>query len=894
MARDGKRPAWDVKRANRLMRPMTVKIEALRRLKAPSKPAAKAANPQSVKAPEAKPPAHFQGSAGSPDWVKPARKVRLYSAAAPPNPVGAAASTQPAAETDAGQLSIPSPYINRTSAAPDPSDVMKPPPPIRISRRPSNLDTNDLQGGLIAAFVEVLWATASDSTLAPSTAPDSNELKPAGVSMVSSLKVMCARAIPAAISWELDQCSDLPTDERDDVITRVYEEFQFPDTKDVLPQTVRAHAIHLIKRAMSEGLIRPSVIFPLLNLKCVPLDSNEAEELLYVDVHQHVIARLEAESGCCQKLECFATSVFAAVTPETSLIAKRRLQFKLTKNLLEMGFPVEWTTLTGMLPVWQALFCVFVECWAAADVAADFLSVAMELATGVRQASKDALKTWEAEWVGKGPNASKEILEDRLTTTIYSLTTILAAFGIAPMVCVQYRSKTDGIVRILNNLAVEMVAGYGKGAGGRTGHKARRASYVVAATILTQITGHFIAEGPACVSLNDLVGFLQDNFDDGILDMLPDFVISVAGAVYRLTSAFQPRAIGEMTFPLILRFHIITKLMKPSVPGLALLPSTKFFLRRVGMATALMYPGPGSLEWSDWVTTIGESLSREERKYFATHPLRIPVRPKKNPQRVQGFRWDEGICEWVSSTPMAGHHILKSLFTCQADKPLIWTGFARKIRWAPQQFMDFVDQDDGERDPLEPTPVVRGSKKGIFFGGPAPEPWQDKYYKSNAKAVEDEEEEEEANEDEKLDEDSEMTSEGWETGDDLESAAKTDEHSGTDDEPTSTDDDVEADENISQGKVPQVKAPKVSKVARGKQPLRTLSPATDDSDSDELAPKPRKKPLKEISIPNTNKRPAVEDSDDELSLGLPRPEKRRTLSWFVSQGNETDEEDELA
>jgi hypothetical protein len=652
-----------------------------------------------------------------PDWVSgPCKKKkagRHYSARSTSSTKIAAHAKISEPILQPGELSIPTPYLSKVVRLDEPtkaiSDLSMLPPKLKTVGRPriDQEEKKDILGArvsrtedehlclqnLVKSFLELIDATNLQS-------PSRRGAR--------SLLSTCCRLVPTFIADE--EASQLLEDEKDggDISAETYALIQ--DQLEIkegygwkhMREVVRAHGVQMIRGAIKEGLlpreISRSIIRHLLkpynrrqSTKPSPL---EAEILLTELIASETPAKL---SECCSRNQFYAHSFnnagSASAWVETG--SSHTFAFRQFSNLLASQYiPVEWMATGRVVPLWKNVFKVFRDAPSEAYDAFKLLQAAVELGTGVQTIPKQAQQvlleipahyvqqnegcprcprpasgTFLACWNGQqkvhcpNQNIARGELATAFTNTLFSLSTILSSFAIATRLDSPGSQCFDPhfILWTLNSLSIDIVHQYCKANAvdstllvRDTSHfSARRSAFILASTLVTEVAGCHLGSGYAGADIDDLVHCIEQldaatapkQMDDvGIFESLPELVCSISQGASRISAIDSFASLR----------HLVRALNAALIPGRSTTPSTRNFLRRLALSSAIEFSNQNQAP--EHLALVVE-LERTMTHLELSNMSRTPARSSRNafPEVRRGLRWEEGICEWVAATPMSRH-----------------------------------------------------------------------------------------------------------------------------------------------------------------------------------------------------------------------------------------------
>jgi hypothetical protein len=667
-----------------------------------------------------------------PDWMsgpcKRKKAGRHYSARSTSNNKIATAAKNSEPSLQPGELSIPTPYLSKVIRYDEPSkaipDSNMGPPKLKTVGRPKvdheekrdilgarvsrTEDENLCRQNLVKSFLELIDATNLQS---PS---------PRGP---RSLLSTCCRLVPAFIAHE--EARQLFEDEKDctDVSAETYSLIQ--DELEIkegygwkhMREVVRAHAVQIIREAIKEELLPRDISRSIIRHLLKPSNRRQSTKPSPLEA-ELLLAQLVASeapnkpSECCPRNQFYANSFnnAGAASAWVESGSSHSFAFRQFSNLLASPYiPVEWMATSRVVPLWKNVFKVFRDSPRQGYDAFNFLQAAVALGTGVQPIPKQAqqvLLEIPAQYcqqnegcprcpraasgtflacsngLQKVPSSNKSTARGELATaftnTLFSLSTILSSFAVATRLDQSQDQNFDPhlILWTLNNLSIDIVLHYCNTnvvdtsfTVRDTSHiSARRSAFILASTLVTEIAGCQLGTVYTGVDINDLVYCLEqldattlpDQMDDvGIFDSLPELVCSISQGASRISAVD-----GFSSFQ-----HVVRALNAALIPGRTTTSSTRNFLRRLALSSAIEYSNQNQAP--EHLALVVE-LERTMTHLELSNMSRTPARSSTNalPKAGRGLRWEEGICEWVAATPSSRHKTgIMSFFSRPAQIP---------------------------------------------------------------------------------------------------------------------------------------------------------------------------------------------------------------------------------
>jgi hypothetical protein len=580
-------------------------------------------------------------------------------------------------------------------------------------RVPKTEDANHCRQNLVKSFMELIDAT---NLQPPVTVTQSRTTSPPRGAR--SLLSTCCRMVPVYIAQE--EANQRAEDEGNfDISAEVYSLLQDElETREGrgwrhMREVVRAHGVHILRGAIQEGLLpretSRNIIRHLLKplrhqtTKASPL---EAEILLAELIACETPDKL---SDCCPRNQFYSHSfnnaAFATVHVETG--SSRAFGFRQFNNLLVSPYvPVEWMATPRVVPLWSNVFKVFRDSPTEVRDAFKLLEATLAQGTGIKATSKLAeqvllevpaqypqqyegcprcpraasgtflaCSTGRQYAASQSQTVAKNQLSAAFTNTIFSLSTILSSFAVSTQLSQTESQHFDPqiILWTLNSLSIDIVLHYCKNAAINTSsvrdqsyHFVRRSIFILASTLVTKVVGCQLRPGCSGADINDLVYCIErldlaatvgQSSDIGIVNSLPELVCSIAQGASQISKVDSFVSLQ----------HLVRALNVAHIPGVPMAPSTRAFIRRLALSSAVefsdQHKAPEHL-------ALVQELERTMTRLEISHTTKNPVRSSAQVDVLRrGFRWEEGICEWVAATPVIVNPESGPLFSSPAQLP---------------------------------------------------------------------------------------------------------------------------------------------------------------------------------------------------------------------------------
>jgi hypothetical protein len=478
---------------------------------------------------------------------------------------------------------------------------------------------------------------------------------------------------------------------------------------------VRAHALQTMATTIEEGLFPREavrlIISELLNppqYQTAQPSRAEAEVLMSALI---VAEKPKNVSNCATAhRNHFYAHTFSNAASQAAHVGESRVAFEFrqfSKVLRSSYVPIEWMATRRVMPLWTNVFRTFLDSSSSDDIrdGYELLRQTVEFAVGLEPSSRSAEKVLlevPADYVERSescpkcprapfgsflvnPTASQPLpasdrclaknqLTSALTNTISSLSTLLSSFAIACIVNPVGLANVNlhSILSVLNMLSLEITMYHARSSNlsaqlahgvdrpysivpdsKRSQLFARRAVCILASTLITKVAGCPMADGFGSVSLDDLVYTMKkldsstrnDSADPTtILDCLPQLVCSIARGASRL---LEKESFDTLS-------NIVRSLASPNLAGQKLSSSILLFLKQLAFSSAHHFidetkdPAHYSL-----IDEVEREMGHTEYLDVNKTPFRSSTKTRTEPR---GFKWEEGICEWVLATPKPGQY----------------------------------------------------------------------------------------------------------------------------------------------------------------------------------------------------------------------------------------------
>jgi hypothetical protein len=564
-------------------------------------------------------------------------------------------------------------------------------------------DLRKLIQGLSEAYANLLQSTATG-----------HEARWKGT---RSLMSACLRKLPAYIELEehfakLDKLAEEAEEEDRDIANEVYEhlEAHFEQEQGLgwrpFKQVVRAHGTTLICDAIADEVIGLENALMLVThcLNASAWDEAERVLLAYAPLLESLSIPINIRASLFDEQRSPFMSAVKAFVDQTG---RHRLLFELLEHMVALELlPLEWLATDSMRPVWDRMVRTISENdHRTLSSATRFFETVTLVSMGLPDA-----RLLEDEITGPASRrfvpSSREELRQALATTFSSLLTVMCSIALVNSsrdghagqgTARRITSVLDTVViaisnrediqdeLILLNADVDDVQ-----------IMAQRGLWVTFASCLVHLEGS--SDESATISLDtstsiSLVNWIasQYSFKDinfaSILASLPTLVSSIARGTGRI---WKDDGFDQL-------HRLVTALMATSG---CRLPHKLWTLKRLALESAMEFAhGTGGAEHMAYAHAIEKKMQTQGR-------LVIMHSPQKNdsPTTSGGFRWEEGIGEWVTCTPFARQNVKR-----QQRKPVRVLELLPTPNHSEDDKTDASEVEDGLPDEIPDTPVWEAS-----------------------------------------------------------------------------------------------------------------------------------------------------------------------------------------
>ena len=693
---------WTTARCNRLLRPIASRLAILRKTLQTTKPQIvenhdSQQNALFKPAPAAERRVNIsQGSketrprgfdkAQDPDWI-PAVKPkcptkRTYRG----RPVKVPAPVKPIPDTrflgQPGEICLPTPFISRSFGKLQDSPQFQNTPlkfAARKGRRPLHTKPKDHLQNLKMEMTPEMWKQVDGlyggfSNLLQTTKAPAEKTRKGTRSLMSS----CLRQVPAYIAleefWQTQD--DFEDDDDRDISAEVYEDLESLSTCEDqgwrrLREVVRAHAVCLLRDAIEDEVLGPGIIQGLYQL-CMNVSAwNEAEEFLasYVSVQKP----MAPPPNLCSNLFDAETSPFLSMLYEFTRRTWRyhflydQLELMLSQELL----PVEWLATQGMIPIWSRIIRTlsdgdhrtYANAFKLLETAVlRGIGCQIPLCGFVREGFPGE-GVQDLYSLKRNPPVAKPNIRDALSNTFSSLLTLLASIALVSNTRAEEvdRATMHSVTWALDAVALNITTKEDIGSEllnyPQTPEAiqtcSKRALWSLAAAFLVHLGGCNLRSELVCVGLNEQILIIDQigstssqhaSCGSTAIESLPKLVCSTARCAGR---AWQDDGFNQLQ-------HLVQSLISPPKSAS---PHSHWFMKRLALDTSLEFTeGSKAADHS----AFAQEIEKTVQSFGPIKPMKSPSKPTTSPAKGSGFRWEEGICEWVACTPYAQQQVKRA------------------------------------------------------------------------------------------------------------------------------------------------------------------------------------------------------------------------------------------
>lgn len=630
--------------------------------------------------------------AQDPDWIPAARPKCSTKRTYRGRPVKMPAPAKPIPDTrflgQPGEVCLPTPFISRSFGKLQDSPQFQNTPlkfAARKGRRPLYTKPKDHLQNLKMEMTPEMWKQVDGlyggfSNLLQTTKAPAEKTRKGTRSLMSS----CLRQVPAYIAleeyWQTQD--DFEDDDDRDISAEVYEDLESLGAREgqgwrQLREVVRAHAVCLLRDAIEDEVLGPGTIQGLYQLCMNASAWNEAEEFLasYVSVQKP----MAPPPNLCSDLFDAETSPSLSMLYEFIGRTWRhhflydQLELMLSQELL----PVEWLATQGMLPIWSRIVRTLSDSDHRTYANAfKLLETAVLRGIGCQIPLYNfVIEGFPTEGVQdlyslkRNSPVAKLDIRNALSNTFSSLLTLLASIALVSNTRAEevdratMHSVTWALDAVALNIATKEDIGSELPNYPQTPEAiqtcSERALWSLAAAFLVHLGGCNLGSELVSVGLNEQIliinqiGSTSSQHDlCGLtaIESLPKLVCSTVRCVGR---AWQDDG-----------FDQLQRLVQPLIsPPKSASSHSHWFMKRLALDTSLEFAEESKA--ADH-SAFAREIEKTVQSFGPIKPMKSPTKPTASPAKGSGFRWEEGICEWVACTPYARQQVKRA-----ARKPIL-------------------------------------------------------------------------------------------------------------------------------------------------------------------------------------------------------------------------------
>ena len=447
---------------------------------------------------------------------------------------------------------------------------------------------------------------------------------------VRSLFATCLRKVPQYIAMEEHSAVEEDPESTMDISSTIYRDLEEHGCSQSggwkpLREVVRAHGIAILGSAISDGIISPSIARGLAML-CIQMSAiDEAMDLCdYLLATMNPLAKPKSPSD---RLFGPETSVALQTLYDISAESDRWAYFYRSMNtLLQSGMiPIEWVATHGMI-----------ECCARMT-----RSITQRDANVVEaEALLESVMSLVCTQLAAGGLPS---INNALTDTISSLITVLLSVDIvrheSAVPIIPQLSKPESITATLASRVAQTCTNTNLNALLRGGYAAQVAQMSIPLLADHLITGRSVPSSCLQVILQGIYTTKNTEVKQRTIDVLASFICATAQCCAQAGSRSAFNYVQD----------IVASLMLP--PGATSSRSVQKVMAELATQAAFEFSEQIDqrvhLDWALEIEEATESLLSSPRNTATSGrtPTREPTKP------AAGFRWEEGICEWVAKSP---------------------------------------------------------------------------------------------------------------------------------------------------------------------------------------------------------------------------------------------------
>lgn len=629
--------------------------------------------------------------AQDPDWIPAARPKCSTKRTYRGRPVKVPAPAKPIPDTrflgQPGEVCLPTPFISRSFGKLQDSPQFQN-TPLKFAackgRRPLYTKPKDHLQNLKMEMTPEMWKQVDGlyggfSNLLQTTKAPAEKTRKGTRSLMSS----CLRQVPAYIAleeyWQTQD--DFEDDDDRDISAEVYEDLESLGAREgqgwrQLREVVRAHAVCLLRNAIEDEVLGPGIIQGLYRLCMNASAWNEAEEFLasYVSVQKP----MAPPPNLCSDLFNAETSPSLSMLYEFIGRTWRyhflydQLELMLSQELL----PVEWLATQGMLPIWSRIVRTLsdgghrtyanafrlLETAVLCGIGCQIPLYSFVIEEFPREGVQDLYS------LKRNSPVAKLDIRNALSNTFSSLLTLLASVALVSNTRVEevdratMHSVTWALDAVALNIATKEDIGSELLNYPRTPEDiqtcSERALRSLAAAFLVHLGGCNLGSELVSVGLNEQILIINQigstppqNASCGLaaIESLPKLVCSTVRCAGR---AWQDDGFDQLQ-------RLVQSLISPPKSASS---HSHWFMKRLALDTSLEFAEESKA--ADH-SAFAREIEKAVQSFGPIKPMKSPTKPTASPAKGSGFRWEEGICEWVACTPHTRQQVKRA-----ARKPI--------------------------------------------------------------------------------------------------------------------------------------------------------------------------------------------------------------------------------
>ncbi|MCJ1237460.1 hypothetical protein MMC14_005446 [Varicellaria rhodocarpa] len=490
-----------------------------------------------------------------------------------------------------------------------------------------------------------------------------------------SLFASCIQKIPEYMMEEQKLAEDANPDYDGDVASLIYEDLESNGSSETggwrsLREVVRAHGTCILGNAIEDGSIRPSIARGLVII-CLRASAN--------DEAQHLVERLIRAAQPLSKPRSLSERLFSdhgticlsTLKDYSYRSGRHNFLYRQLANVFSTGLvPIEWIASHDMIDCWNQVIGHIVQDDSHAKDAELLLRTAVMVAhSGPRTSINDEIHAYRlsVNFVGK-PGLDKtrsecsistlsdspdkprsthpdEIESTAVTSTLTNLITVLLSIDLVSNVSSLKEVDVSSIgSTILRNLVLEanhcyQLTGYSTNSTLNNGDRPARLSIPLFAYGIDKIMSKVSKAGDTDMDTGWLEIIHDLNGQAPTLHVLSSFSCSLA----HCCGQAGPKEGFDYLQEIFGHLFDLSKSRDYST-------AARGYIHRVAIDAAFEFAeGTKKRRHLDWVLELEESNEGDLSKSMLQTPKRIPAKVSLKP--TTGFRWEDGICEWVARTP---------------------------------------------------------------------------------------------------------------------------------------------------------------------------------------------------------------------------------------------------